>query len=189
MVKAGSHITIVTDASVVASGIFRRRCGGDNWDLWWWRWEFVRRKTELVVCKIRSHQLDLMGKLANESTPVWWCVGNLFADALADRGRVLGALPAAEVTRVRQVLDVVCKVQKRLVALGLHMVRHGLPRTPADGSGGMVEVASLCPPTSSLVVIDDAILQSEHSVTKARSALWCSRCCTGVSLMKGNGTP
>ena len=93
------------------------------------------KKLDLVVCKIRSHQLDLMGKLASESTPVWWCVGNLFADALADRGAGAGALPAVEVTRLRQVLDVVCLVQKRLVTLGMHMVKHGLPRAITDVVG------------------------------------------------------
>ena len=80
-----------------------------------------------------------MGKLAIETTPVWWCVGNLFADALAERGAGAGTLPTAEVTRLRQELDVVCQVQKRLVALGMHMVRHGLPSALADVVGGLVE--------------------------------------------------
>ena len=86
------------------------------------------KKLVLYVCKIRSHQLEALGKLATETTPGWWCVGNLFADALAERGAAAGALPVAEVTRLRQELELVCQVQKRFVALGMHMLRHGLPR-------------------------------------------------------------
>ena len=64
------------------------------------------------------------------------------------------------------------------------MVRHGLPRTQAEGSDGLIEAFTPGPPTRPMAEIDAAILRSKHSVTKARSALWCNRCSTGVLLSK-----
>ena len=167
-----SPVHIVTDASTVSSGIDTRRKGGGNWDLWSRVWQLTeRKKLRLTVNKVTSHVLDggvRPGRCV--AGTIWDCVGNVYADAMAERGSAAAALPPAAVNTYCHTETLTARVQRRLATLGGIMASSKEPRVAPPDDGALSDDARW---TRALVE------RSAHRVTRSSTCWWCPACHTG----------
>ena len=170
-----SPVHIVTDASTVSSGIDTRRKGGGNWDLWSRVWQLTeRKKLRLTVNKVTSHVLDggvRPGRCVDGT--IWDCVGNVYADAMAERGSAAAALPPAAVNTYCHTETLTARVQRRLATLGGIMASSKEPRVAPPDDGALSDDARW---TRALVE------RSAHRVTRSSTCWWCPACHTGVAV-------
>ena len=164
--------TVLIDSSYVVKG-FSKGSGvpqSKNKELWARLWKAVRDRVGILeVAKVRAHATP--DALEACQIPPLHFIANAMADALADMGSKLAALPEH---RVREVLDLDLKarrIQERLVAISLCLIA-GSSKPVLKRNRSSKKRALEHGETS----LEKCLKETPHSIMEGPTLIKCTRC-------------
>ena len=166
LVKVGAWVMVVSDSDITVKGIKGRRSEGENMDLWALLWSLVaERRVSIEARWVKAHAADSRDLWVKYDPCPRDVVGNEAADALAERGAVSHAVPAATARVALEQIRLCGLVQGRLIAILGHLTKKN-PRVKAH-AGVAANYAYR---------FSRAVLESRHTPWVSRTGVSCGAC-------------